>query len=52
MPIPRPDTMEPECFDAVGTVSVVPVRLFIEDRRAGRVAEDRIRSQVEEGYRD
>jgi hypothetical protein len=23
--------MEPECFDAVGTASVVPVRLFIEN---------------------
>jgi len=28
----RPDTLEPECFDAVGTASVVPVRLFIEER--------------------
>jgi hypothetical protein len=47
----RPDTMEPECFDAVGTASVVPVRLFVEEQRAAGVAEDRIRNQVEEGYR-
>ena len=37
----RPDTLEPECFDAVGTASVVPVRLFIEEQRAAGAAEDR-----------
>ena len=47
----RPDTMEPECFDAVGTASVVPVRLFIEEQRAAGVAEREIRRLVEEGYR-
>ena len=47
----RPGTMEPECFDAVGTASVVPVRLFIEEQRAAGAAEDRIKAMVEEGYR-
>jgi hypothetical protein len=47
----RPGTMEPECFDAVGTASVVPVRLFIEEQRAAGAAEDRITAMVEEGYR-
>ena len=47
----RPDTMEPECFDAVGTASVVPVRLFIEEQRAAGVPEDRIRAMVDAGYR-
>jgi hypothetical protein len=47
----RPGTMEPECFDAVGSASVVPVRLFIEAQRAAGAAEDRIKAMVEEGYR-
>jgi hypothetical protein len=47
----RPDTMEPECFDAIGTASVVPVRLFIEAERAAGAREDRIRAAVDEGYR-
>lgn len=46
----RPDTLEPECFDAVGTASVVPVRLFIEEQRAAGVTEERIRGLVDEGY--
>ena len=47
----RPDTLEPECFDAVGTAAVVPVRMFVEARRAAGVGEEKIRAQVEEGYR-
>jgi hypothetical protein len=47
----RPDTLEPECFDAVGTASVVPVRLFIEEQRAAGTAEDRIQTLVDEGYK-
>jgi hypothetical protein len=47
----RPDTLEPECFDGVGTASVVPVRLFIEEQRAAGVAEGRIRTMVDDGYR-
>jgi hypothetical protein len=46
----RPDTMEPECFDAVGTAAVVPVRLFIEEQRAAGTAEARIETLVEAGY--
>ena len=48
----RPDTLEPECFDAVGTASVVPVRMFIEAQRAAGVAEGKIEILVEEGYRE
>ena len=47
----RPDTLEPECFDAVGTAAVVPVRMFVEAQRAAGVGEEKIRAQVEEGYR-
>jgi hypothetical protein len=46
----RPDTLEPECFDAVGTTSVVPVRMFVEEQRAAGTAEGRIAAMVSEGY--
>ena len=48
----RPDTLEPECFDAVGTAAVVPVRIFVEEQRAAGVADARIEALVEAGYRD
>lgn len=32
----RRDTLEPECFDAEGTATVVPVRMFVEERGAHR----------------
>jgi len=48
----RPDTLEPECFDAIGTASVVPVRLFIEEQRAAGIGEEQIKKTVEAGYRD
>jgi hypothetical protein len=47
----RPDTLEPECFDAVGTSSVVLVRMFIEEQRAAGAGEARIEAMVEEGYK-
>ena len=40
--------MEPECFDAVGTASVVPVRLFVEEQGAAGTTEDRIQALVDE----
>ena len=46
----RRDTLEPECFDAEGTATVVPVRLFIEAQRAAGVADDAIKKQVDDGY--
>jgi hypothetical protein len=46
----RPDTLEPECFDAIGTASVVPVRIFVEEQRAAGAAEARIEAMVAEGY--
>jgi hypothetical protein len=47
----RIDTLEPECFDAEGTATVVPVRLFTEARRADGTAEARIKALVDQGYR-
>jgi hypothetical protein len=48
----RPDTLEPECFDAEGTATVVPVRMFIETERAAGTADTRITALVEEGYKN
>jgi hypothetical protein len=47
----RRDTLEPECFDAEGTASVVPVRMFIEEQRAAGTSDPRIDALVEEGYK-
>ena len=46
----RPDTVEPECYDAEGTATIVPVRMFVEQRRAAGVREPEIAAQVEQGY--
>ena len=46
----RRDTLEPECFDAEGTATVVPVRLFVEAERAAGAADETIAKRVNEGY--
>jgi hypothetical protein len=47
----RPDTLEPECFDAEGTATIVPARMFIETERAAGTAEAAIQKQLEDGYK-
>jgi hypothetical protein len=47
----RPDTLEPECFDAEGTATVVPVRMFVEEQRSKGTSEARIAALVENGYK-
>ena len=47
----RKDTVEPECFDAEGTATVVPVRLFVEARRAAGADDETIDREVDEAYR-
>ncbi len=44
----RKDTVEPECFDAEGTATVVPVRLFVEARRAAGADDETIDREVDE----
>ena len=46
----RRDTLEPECFDAEGAATVVPVRMFVEAQRAAGATDGAITRQVEEGY--
>jgi hypothetical protein len=47
----RRDTLEPECFDAEGTATVLPTRLFVESRRASGAGDAAIDAELEEGYR-
>jgi hypothetical protein len=47
----RRDTLEPECFDAEGTATVLPLRLFVEAQRASGISEAEINQAVEAGYR-
>src|SRR5262245_32104135 len=44
------DTLEPECFDAEGTATVVPVRLFVEAERAKGSSDAAIEKSVADGY--
>lgn len=48
----RLDTIEPECFDAEGTATVLPARLFVEARRAAGADAAAIDRELEEGYRN
>jgi len=45
------DTVEPECFDAEGSATVVPARLFVEARRAQGADDDTVDREVEAAYR-
>jgi len=47
----KPDTMEPECYDAEGTRTTVRVRLYEEQQRANGVSEQEIERSVKAGYR-
>jgi hypothetical protein len=47
----RPDVMAPECYDAAGTASDVPVQMFVEEQRAHGVAEPAIAAAVEARYK-
>ncbi len=46
-----PLNMEPTCFDAEGTATTLPTRLFVEEERARGVAEDKINAEVDARYR-
>ena len=45
------DTLEPECFDAEGSRTTVPARMFLEAERARGVAEDAIQRAIADRYR-
>ena len=47
----RRDTLEPECFDAEGTATVLPARLYVEARRAQGADDATVDREVEAAYR-
>jgi hypothetical protein len=46
-----PWNLEPTCFDAEGTATTLPVRLFVEEQRVKGRTEDQIKVEVDEGYK-
>jgi hypothetical protein len=42
---------EPTCFDAEGTATTLPTRLFVEQQRAKGKTEDEIKSELADGYK-
>ena len=47
----KPDTMEPECYDAEGSRTTFKVRIFVEQQRANGVSEKEIEQSVRAGYK-
>lgn len=46
-----PFNMEPTCFDAEGSATTLPTRLYAEEQRAKGKSEDQIKSEIEQGYK-
>lgn len=46
-----PWNSEPTCFDAEGTATTLPTRLFAEDQRAKGKSEDEITVEINDGYK-
>jgi len=46
-----PWNSEPTCFDAEGTGTTLPTRLFAEEERAKGKSEDEIKGEIESGYK-
>lgn len=46
-----PWNSEPTCFDAEGTKTTLPTRLFVEEERAHGKSEKQITSELDEGYK-
>jgi hypothetical protein len=46
-----PWNSEPTCFDAEGTATTLPTRLFVEQQRAKGKTEDEIKSELADGYK-
>jgi len=42
---------EPTCFDAEGSVTTLPTRLFVEEERVKGKTEDQIKTELEDGYK-
>lgn len=46
-----PLNLEPTCFDAEGSATTLPTRIFAEERRAKGEREDQISAEIETGYK-
>jgi hypothetical protein len=46
-----PWNSEPTCFDAEGSATTLPTRLFVETERAKGKREDQIKAELDEGYK-
>jgi hypothetical protein len=46
-----PWNSEPACFDAEGSATTLPTRLFVETERAKGKSEDQIKAELGEGYK-
>jgi hypothetical protein len=46
-----PWNSEPTCFDAEGSATTLPTRLFVEAERAKGKTEDQIKMEMDEGYK-
>lgn len=46
-----PFNKEPTCFDAEGSASTLPTRLYVEDLRVQGKTEDQVHAAIEEGYK-
>ena len=46
----RPDTMEPECYDAEGARTTMLVRIFVEEQRAKGSSEEAIARAIKQRY--
>ena len=47
----RPDTMEPECYDAEGARTTMLVRIFVEEQRAKGSSEEAIARAIKQRYK-
>ena len=46
-----PINMEPTCFDAEGSATTLPTRLFAEEQRAKGKSEEQIKAEIADGYK-
>lgn len=46
-----PFNLEPTCFDAEGTASTLPTRLFAEEQRSQGKSEEEVKAAIENGYK-
>jgi hypothetical protein len=46
-----PLNLEPTCFDAEGSATTLPTRLYVEEQRAKGKTEEQIKTEIDEGYK-